>query len=487
VQSRSSSADTVTQRYGSLLELGRILTGRIAPDDLFPTLADRATRSLPADALVVARYDVEDDRATVIFRSDVTEPTGAPPSYPGRSCVAIRDRRPVLHLAGDPAAACAALGLDSRDRPALAAPVLRDGGIAATITALGRSGSVYDAGDLDFLAGLADLLARSPAFAGSDGDRPFNTLADHVLADIAALRTDDALDHATAAARELTGADGATLWIARAGGEFEVAHSTGVSPRRGERMAPAPAVFRDPADATAPLRIGTDAATGDDDALAGMASVRPTLVAPLIADGRVLGGLAVAFDGREPARSAAGQLQRLAGLASVAAAHARLHEQIGALALIDPLTGIPNRRHLGLYLEKEFAAARRGRRLTVLLFEFDEFDQFVHEKGRATADAVLRAFGEVLVNHTRAMNLAARFDEYQFVVGLADADRRAGFIHASRIARALEDHALLGPTGLHASVGIASFSPRLKSFDDLLRGARTDLEARRAGTGRLTL
>jgi diguanylate cyclase (GGDEF)-like protein len=393
----------------------------------------------------------------------------------------------VLHLAGDPAAASAALGLDSRDRPALAAPVLRDGGIVATVTALGEAGSVYDARDLDFLAALADLLARGPAFAESEADRQFNALADHVLADVAALRTEDALDHATVAARELTGADGATLWIARAGGEFEVAHSNGISHRRGERIAPAPAVFRSLADAAAPLRI--DAANEDpaNAALEGLARLRPTLVAPLVADGRVLGALTACFDGREPARSAGGQLQRLAGLAAVAAAHARLHEQIGALALIDPLTGIPNRRHLGLYLEKEFAAARRGRRLTILLFEIDDFDQIVRDKGRATADALLRAFGEVLVTQTRAMNLATRFDDCQFVVGLADADRRAGFIHASRIARALESHALLGPTGIHVSVGIASFSPRLKSFDDLLRHARTDLEARRAGTGRLTL
>ncbi len=477
----------MAQRYGSLLELGRILTGRIAPEDLFPTLAVRATRLLPAGMVLVSRYETEDDRATVVFRSDVTNSGGAPPSYPGRSCVAIRDRRPVLHLAGDPAAACAALGLDSRDRSALAAPVLRDGGIIATITALGEPGTVYDTADLDFLAALADLLARGPAFTGSEADREFNSLADRVLADVAALRTDDALDHATAAARELTGADGATLWIARAGGEFEVAHSNGLSQRRGERIAPEPAVFRSLADAAAPLRIEAGTEDKYDIALHGMARVHPTLVAPLIADGRVLGALTASFDGREPARAAAGQLQRLAGLASVAAAHARLHEQIGALALIDPLTGIPNRRHLGLYLEKEFAAARRGRRLTVLLFEIDDFEQFVRDKGRATADALLRAFGEVLVNQTRAMNLATRFDKAQFVVGLADADRRAGFIHASRIARALEAHALLGPAGIHASVGIASFSPRLKSFDDLLRGARTDLEARRAGTGRLTL
>jgi diguanylate cyclase (GGDEF)-like protein len=486
VQSRSA-ADSIAQRYGSLLELGRILTGIIAPEDLFPSLAERAARLLPADHLLIALCDPDDDRATVVFRSGAG--AGAPQTYPGTSCVAIRDRRPVLHLAGDPAAACAAIGLDSRDRPALCAPILRDGRIAGTLTALGAPGSVYDAADLEFIAGLADLLGRGPAFAGSrsDGDRQFNALADQVLASVAGLRTDDALESATAAARELTAADGAALWIARAGGELEVLHSVGLAHRRGERLTPAPALFRALAEAGAPLRLDAGADDPATQPLDGMARTRPTLVAPLIADGRVLGALSVGFNGRDPARSAKTHLLRLAGLAAVAAAHARLHEQIGALALIDPLTGIPNRRHLALYLEKEFAAARRGRRLTVLLFEIDDFDHFGRDRGSATADAVLRAFGEVLVKQTRAMNLAARFDDNAFIVALADADRRAGFIHASRIARALEAHPLLGPTGVHASVGIASFSPRLKSFEDLLRGARTDLAARRSGAGRLTL
>lgn len=467
--------------------MGRILTGMITTEDLFSALADRTTRCLAADALLVSTYEAVSDLASVVFQSGERQPETLP-SYPGRSCMAIRDRRPVLHLAGDPAAACAAAGLDSRDRPALCAPVLRQGKVVGSITALGKQGSVFDAGDLDFLGGLADMVTRAPAFAseGHGSDREFNALADRVLTAVAALQTDEAFEHATTAARDIAAADGAALWIARSGGDLEVVFSVGVAQRLGERITPTPALFRSLADAGSPLRVADDEEPADKQ-LAGLARTLPTLVAPLIADGRVLGALTVGFDAHEPGKAVPARLARLAGLAAVAAAHARLHEQIGALALIDPLTGIPNRRHLALYLEKEFAAARRGRNLTVLLFELDDFKAFASERGRAAADAVLRAFGEILVQHTRAMNLAAHYDDGSFVVALADADRRAGFIHASRIARAIEAHPLLGPSGIHASVGISSFTPRLKSFDDMLRRARTDLDARRAGQGRLTL
>jgi diguanylate cyclase (GGDEF)-like protein len=100
---------------------------------------------------------------------------------------------------------------------------------------------------------------------------------------------------------------------------------------------------------------------------------------------------------------------------------------------------------------------------------------------------VLRAFAVTLVQQTRAMNLAARYEGDSFIVALADADRRAGFIHASRIARAAESHPLVGPSGIHASVGISSYAPRMKSPEDMIQAALKDLEVRRTGGGRLTI
>src|SRR3954471_680540 len=59
-----------------------------------------------------------------------------------------------------------------------------------------------------------------------------------------------------------------------------------------------------------------------------------------------------------------------------------------ALALVDGLTGLPNRRHAEVTLDAQFAAAGRGRPLAVMIYEIDQG----HEGG----DSALRAVAEIL-------------------------------------------------------------------------------------------
>ena len=51
--------------------------------------------------------------------------------------------------------------------------------------------------------------------------------------------------------------------------------------------------------------------------------------------------------------------------------NAELHANIQALSLTDVLTDLPNQRHLQLHLEREVTAARRGRRLSLVLFDLE--------------------------------------------------------------------------------------------------------------------
>jgi diguanylate cyclase (GGDEF)-like protein len=125
--------------------------------------------------------------------------------------------------------------------------------------------------------------------------------------------------------------------------------------------------------------------------------------------------------------------------------------------------------------------------LTLLYLDIDGFADYNRKSGRAAGDSALRAFAEVILAQTRAMNLAARFGNDEFIVALADADRRAGFIHASRISKAMAAHPLIASSGLHVSVGISSFSPRMAGFDDMIRAAQNDLAVRKKGGGRLTI
>ncbi len=113
-------------------------------------------------------------------------------------------------------------------------------------------------------------------------------------------------------------------------------------------------------------------------------------------------------------------LLRLANQTSVALANARLHESIRALSLTDPLTDLPNRRHLDMHLRREVAAARRGRHVCVVLFDLNDFKLHNDRLGHVVGDQILRHFGRILVRETRAMNLAARYGGDEFITVLTD-------------------------------------------------------------------
>jgi two-component system, cell cycle response regulator len=168
-------------------------------------------------------------------------------------------------------------------------------------------------------------------------------------------------------------------------------------------------------------------------------------------------------------------LQRLAGHAALALENARLHARLRALSLTDPLTDLPNRRHLELHLAQEFAAARRGRALAVVLFDVDYFKEFNDTLGHLAGDDALRAIGEIMTGETRAMNLVARYGGDEFVAVLSDTDLEGGERHAERVAQRLGRHPVLGPLGLTLSAGVAEFRDSMEHVEDLLDTADRNL------------
>ena len=63
------------------------------------------------------------------------------------------------------------------------------------------------------------------------------------------------------------------------------------------------------------------------------------------------------------------------------------------LALMDPLTGMPNRRHSVVFIEAAFAAAKRGIPFTVVLFDVDRFKAFNDTRGHLEGDEALKKMG----------------------------------------------------------------------------------------------
>jgi diguanylate cyclase (GGDEF)-like protein len=140
-----------------------------------------------------------------------------------------------------------------------------------------------------------------------------------------------------------------------------------------------------------------------------------------------------------------------------------------SMALMDRLTGLPNRRYADVTLEREFAAAVRGSILTVIIFDLDNFKTVNDRFGHSTGDTVLRAFGRVLQDNTRKSNLSARFGGEEFISILRDSTSEAGAIAAQRVLDQTRD--LRFPWGkLTVSAGIASYERGMGSYE-LLVGA----------------
>ncbi|MFW5952225.1 MAG: GGDEF domain-containing protein, partial [Gemmatimonadota bacterium] len=136
------------------------------------------------------------------------------------------------------------------------------------------------------------------------------------------------------------------------------------------------------------------------------------------------------------------------------------------LALQDDLTSVPNRRLADLLLDKEFAAAQRGRDLAVVLFDLDHFKVYNDRHGHAAGDAALRAFVDVLRGRTRRMDLSARYGGEEFVSILSGGDAAAGLCFAESVRNGLG--AIEGVPPFTVSAGVAEYDDSMASVADLM-------------------
>jgi len=95
------------------------------------------------------------------------------------------------------------------------------------------------------------------------------------------------------------------------------------------------------------------------------------------------------------------------------------------LALTDSLTGLPNRRAVVAWADRQLrSAARHGFSLWVVLIDLDHFKRVNDTYGHEAGDIVLTSFGEILKANTRASEISGRIggEEFAFVVTFADED-----------------------------------------------------------------
>ena len=174
------------------------------------------------------------------------------------------------------------------------------------------------------------------------------------------------------------------------------------------------------------------------------------------------------------------------GLAAFSQAlmHAEMEQR--SEAVIDPLTGLLNRKALASRFD-EIAqqAALTGAPVCLIACDLDHFKQVNDAHGHERGDAVLKDAAYVLRKHLRSFELAYRLGGEEFLIVLPGVGLDEGLAIARRGCSGLED-ARPGGLAVTASFGVAAASGAEVAFEALFRAADAALyEAKRAGRNRV--
>ncbi len=175
----------------------------------------------------------------------------------------------------------------------------------------------------------------------------------------------------------------------------------------------------------------------------------------------------------------------------------KLHKELQSArgeALIDPLTGILNRRGFEARAKQTFAdQATPSKGTCLLMFDIDHFKKINDTYGHLFGDKVIRGIAETLKSKVRGQDSVARLGGEEFAVLLAETDTSGAHVVAEQIRQTIEKckiHRLdtqekIG--GITISIGIASYTSGVSLVDLLDQADKALYISKGQGRNRTTV
>lgn len=167
-----------------------------------------------------------------------------------------------------------------------------------------------------------------------------------------------------------------------------------------------------------------------------------------------------------------------------------INDELSRLAMLDPLTGVFNRRTFEERAQQVIDQATRAMRpLSLLAVDIDHFKHVNDEFGHEGGDEALRLVVALMRESLAEGQILSRIGGEEFAVLLPGADEPEATATAERLRRHLERSAV-NVDGrqlfLQISAGVATLAPGMENLSSLLRAAdRALYAAKRAGRNRV--
>ncbi len=171
---------------------------------------------------------------------------------------------------------------------------------------------------------------------------------------------------------------------------------------------------------------------------------------------------------------------------------AQMGNQLDALTLRDPLTGLYTHRAFQERLREEVGRANRySQPMSLLIADIDQFASVNYDLGYAAGDDILRKIAVILQedespDRVRSSDVVARYSGEEFVLLLPETAKPGALTKAARLRDAVATANMMGNRKLTLSIGVACLPEDAADPEGLLTAAEAALRgAKRGGPGRV--